>query len=150
MPFHIQPLREFLVRPSLPDSLSRLTELAYNIVWSWEPTVRSVFRRLDPVMWRDCGYNPVLMLGRVSQAALKRASTDPRFLAVYRSAFGAYDSRVGKSTAPAAGKLVAYFSSEYGLTECLPVYSGGLGILSGDHLKSSSDQDYPLIGLGLL
>src|ERR1035441_6027941 len=87
MPFHIQPLREFLVRPSLPDSLSRLTELAYNIVWSWEPTVRSVFRRLGPVMWRDCAYNPVLMLGRVSQAALQKASTDPRFLAVYRAAF---------------------------------------------------------------
>ena len=150
MPFHIQPLREFLVRPSLPDSLSRLTELAYNIVWSWEPTVRSVFRRLDPVMWRDCGYNPVLMLGRVSQAALQRASTDPRFLAVYRSACAAYDARVRKSPAPADGKLIAYFSAEYGLTECLPVYSGGLGILSGDHLKSSSDQDYPLIGLGLL
>jgi starch phosphorylase len=72
MPFHIQPLREFLVRPSLPGSLSRLTELAYNIVWSWEPIIRSVFRRLDPVMWRDSGYNPVLMLGRVSQATCRR------------------------------------------------------------------------------
>ena len=73
MPFHIQPLREFLVRPSLPDSLSRLTELAYNIVWSWEPIIRSLFRRLDPVIWRECGYNPVLMLGRVSQATLQKA-----------------------------------------------------------------------------
>jgi starch phosphorylase len=150
MPFHIQPLREFLVRPSLPDSLSRLTELAYNIVWSWEPTVRSVFRRLDPALWRDCGYNPVLMLGRVPQATLQKASTDPRYLAVYRSACAAFDARVRKGSAPADGKLIAYFSAEYGLTECLPVYSGGLGILSGDHLKSSSDQDYPLIGLGLL
>jgi starch phosphorylase len=150
MPFHIQPLREFLVRPSLPDSLSRLTELAYNIVWSWEPIVRSVFRRLDPVIWRDCGYNPVLMLGRVPQAALQKASTDLRYLAQYRAACATYDARVRKSPAPADGKLIAYFSAEYGLTECLPVYSGGLGILSGDHLKSSSDQDYPLIGLGLL
>src|ERR1017187_2584002 len=150
MPFHIEPLREFLVRPSLPDSLSRLTELAYNIVWSWEPMIRAAFRRLDPAMWRDCGYNPVLMLGRVPQAILQRASTDPRYLALYRSACAMYDSRVRKSPAPADGKLIAYFSAEYGLTECLPVYSGGLGILSGDHLKSSSDQDYPLIGLGLL
>jgi starch phosphorylase len=150
MPFHIEPLREFLVRPSLPDSLSRLTELAYNIVWSWEPMIRAVFRRLDPAMWRDCGYNPVLMLGRVPQATLQKASTDPRYLALYRSACAAYDARVRKSPAPADGKLIAYFSAEYGLTECLPVYSGGLGILSGDHLKSSSDQDYPLIGLGLL
>ena len=97
MPFHIQPLREFLVRPSLPDSLSRLTELAYNIVWSWEPIIRSLFRRLDPVIWRECGYNPVLMLGRVSQATLQKASTDPRYLALYRSACATYDARVRKS-----------------------------------------------------
>jgi starch phosphorylase len=150
MPFHIQPIREFLVRPALPDSLSRLAELAYNLLWSWEPIVRSVFRRLDPVLWRDCGYNPVLMLGRVPQATLQRVAGDPRYMAVYRSACDAYDSRVRKGPAAPDGKLIAYFSAEYGLTECLPVYSGGLGILSGDHLKSCSDQDYPLIGLGLL
>jgi glycogen phosphorylase len=150
MPFHIQPLREFLVRPSLPAPLERMSELAYNIVWSWEPIVRSVFRRLDPGLWRDCGYNPVLMLGRVSQATLQRAATDPRYLALYRAACEAFDARTRKQAPPADGKLVAYFSAEYGLTECLPVYSGGLGILSGDTLKSCSDQDYPVIGLGLL
>ena len=127
-----------------------MSELAYNIVWSWEPIVRSVFRRLDPALWRDCGYNPVLMLGRVSQATLQRAAADPRYLALYRAACDAHDARTRKHAPPADGKLVAYFSAEYGLTECLPVYSGGLGILSGDHLKSCSDQDYPLIGLGLL
>src|SRR5260370_41557736 len=132
MPFHIQPFREFLVRPSLPDSLSRLTELAYNIVWSWEPLIRSVFRRLDPTIWRESGYNPVLMLGRVSQATLQRASTDPRYLALYRAACATYDARVRKSPPPADGRLIAYFSAEYGLTECLPAYSGGLRILSGD------------------
>src|SRR5215467_1209884 len=150
MPFHIQPLREFLVRPSLPEPLERMTELAYNILWSWEPIVRAVFRRLDPVLWRDCGYNPVLMLGRVSQATLERAAADPRYVALYRGACEAYDARTRKHAPPSDGKLIAYFSAEDGLTECLPVYSGGLGILSGDHLKSSSDQDYPLIGLGLL
>src|ERR1700759_2746217 len=93
MPFHIQPLREFLVRPALPSSLARMTELAYNILWSWEPIVRSLFRRLDPVMWRESGYNPVLMLGRVSQATLQRASADPRYLALYRMACETYDSR---------------------------------------------------------
>src|SRR3954452_18509644 len=150
MPFYIQPLREFLVRPSLPEPLSRMTELAYNILWSWEPIIRALFRRLDPALWRDCGYNPVLMLGRVPQATLERAAADPRYLALYRAACEAYDSRVKKAPPSADGKLIAYFSAEYGLTECMPVYSGGLGILSGDHLKSSSDQDYPLIGLGLL
>ena len=150
MPFYIQPIREFLVRPALPESLSRMTELAYNILWSWEPIVRALFRRLDPALWRDCGYNPVLMLGRVSQAALQRSAADPRYLSLYRMACEGYDARVRKAPAAPDGKLIAYFSAEYGLTECLPVYSGGLGILSGDHLKSSSDQDYPLIGLGLL
>ncbi len=150
MPFHIQPIREFLVRPALPDSLDRMTELAYNLLWSWVPIVRALFRRLDPVLWRECGYNPVLMLGRVSQSTLQKAASDPRYLSLYRAACESYDAHVKKGPAPPDGKLVAYFSAEYGLTECLPVYSGGLGILSGDHLKSSSDQDYPLIAFGLL
>src|SRR5215471_15116997 len=150
MPFHIQPLREFLVRPSLPEPLGRMTELAYNLLWSWEPQIRALFRRLDPPLWRECGYNPVLMLGRVSQATLEKASNDPRYLGLYQAACATYDARVRKAPPRADGKLIAYFSAEYGLTECLPVYSGGLGILSGDHLKSSSDQDYPLVGVGLL
>jgi starch phosphorylase len=125
-------------------------ELAYNLLWGWEPSVRSVFRRLDPGLWRDCGYNPILMLGRVPQATLEKMAADPRFVALYRTACDTYDARVRKASYSPDGKLVAYFSAEYGLTECLPVYSGGLGILSGDHLKSSSDQNYPLIGLGLL
>src|SRR5215472_15161972 len=150
MPFYIQPIREFLVRPALPPSLSRMTELACNLLWSWEPIIRAVFRRLDPGLWRECGYNPVLMLGRVSQSTLKKAAADPRYLALYKQACDTYDARVRKGPPPTDGKLIAYFSAEYGLTECLPVYSGGLGILSGDHLKSSSDLDLPLIGLGLL
>jgi starch phosphorylase len=150
MPFSIQPLREFLVRPALPAQLSRLTELAYNLLWSWEPVIRAVFRRLDPALWQECGYNPVLMLGHVPQATLEKAAADARYLALYQTACQTYDIRVRKFPPRADGKLIAYFSAEYGLTECLPVYSGGLGILSGDHLKSSSDQDYPLIGLGLL
>jgi glycogen phosphorylase len=150
MPFYIQPVRELLVRPTLPDSLSRMMELAYNLLWSWEPMIRALFRRLDPALWRDCGYNPVLMLGRVSQAALQKSASDPRYLALYRMACENYDSRVRGDGAPADGKLIAYFSAEYGLTESLPIYSGGLGVLSGDHLKSSSDQDYPLVAVGLL
>jgi len=150
MPFHIRPVREILVRPALPPTLSRMTELAYNILWSWEPLQRALFRRLDPTLWRDCGYNAVLMLGRVSQAALDKAAADARYLALYKLACETFDAHVKKAPPPADGKLIAYFSAEYGLTECLPVYSGGLGVLSGDHLKSSSDQDYPLVGVGLL
>src|SRR5271170_1253243 len=150
MPFHIQPVREFLVRPSVPPALSRLTDLAYNIMWSWEPNIRALFRRLDPVLWKEIGYNPVAMLGRVSQATLERAAADPRYRALYNQACERYDFHMNRPSASSDNKLIAYFSAEYGLTECLPIYSGGLGVLSGDHLKSASDLDLPLIGIALL
>ncbi len=127
-----------------------MTELAYNILWSWEPMVRSLFRRLDPVIWRECGYNPVLMLGRVSQATLQKAGADPRYLALYRMACETYDARTRKSAHSGRWQTDRLLFGRIRAYRSLPVYSGGLGILSGDHLKSSSDQDYPLIGLGLL
>jgi starch phosphorylase len=126
-----------------------MTELAWNILWSWEPSIRTLFRRLDPVLWKESGYNPVVMLGRVSQTTLERAAADPRYLAQYQLACLRFDSQMGR-TRPESHKLIAYFSAEYGLTECLPVYSGGLGVLSGDHMKSSSDLDIPLVGVALL
>jgi glycogen phosphorylase len=149
MPFQIKPIREFLVRPSLPPALSRMSELAYNIVWSWEPILRALFRRLDPLLWRNSGYNPVVLLGSVSQSTLDRAAADPRYLALYTQACERYDGLIKPKT-PAGDTLIAYFSAEYGLTECMPIYSGGLGILSGDHLKSASDCAVPLVGVGLL
>ena len=81
MPYHVQPLKEFLVRPALPASLNRLSELAYNLVWSWDHAIRSLFRRLEPTLWKESNHNPVLMLGRISQAALDKAAADPRYLA---------------------------------------------------------------------
>ncbi len=150
MPFYIRPVREFLVRPAIPAPLSRMSELAYNLLWSWEPPIRALFRRLDPALWKESGYNPVMMLGRVSQEALERAAADPRYLAHYAQACQRYDAHMQNGRAPSGGKLIAYFSAEYGLSECLPIYSGGLGILSGDHLKSASDLNLPLIGVGLL
>ena len=150
MPFNIQPIREFLVRPSLPPALARMSELAYNLLWSWEPTIRALFRRLDPALWKESGYNPVAMLGQVSQATLERAALDPRYRSLYQQACERYDAHMKRDAPNTGGKLIAYFSAEYGLTECLPIYSGGLGVLSGDHLKSSSDLDLPLVGVALL
>jgi glycogen phosphorylase len=150
MPYHIHPIREFLVRPAVPKTLSRMPELAYNLLWSWEPVIRGLFRRLDPGLWRDCGYNPVLMLGRIPQASLERAAADPRYVALYRMACQRFDAHIQRDLPNPEGKLVAYFSAEYGLTECMPIYSGGLGVLSGDHLKSSSDSNLPLVAVGLL
>src|SRR5215467_8751159 len=114
MAFTIRPKQEFLVRPDVPESLSRLSELAYNILWSWEPTIRAVFRRLDPNMWKESGYNPVVMLGRVSQSTLNRAATEPRYLALYAHACERFDAHMRRPVpADAAGKLIAYFSMEY-------------------------------------
>ncbi|HTS47342.1 MAG TPA: alpha-glucan family phosphorylase [Bryobacteraceae bacterium] len=149
MPFQIQPVKEFLVRPALPPGIARMSDLAYNLMWSWDHTVRSLFRRLDPALWKNCGHNPVLMLGRVPQETLERAASDPRFLAAYRRACDRYITYLEKWESP-QDRLIAYFSMEYGLVECMPIYSGGLGVLSGDHLKASSDGEIPLVGVGLL
>jgi len=149
MAFQIQPVKEFLVRPALPTAISRIGELAYNLLWSWDHNTRGLFRRLDPVLWKACGNNPLLMLGRVSQATLERSAADPRYLASYRRAcenFDAYLNRVE----PPTDQVIAYFSMEYGMAECMPIYGGGLGILSGDHMKASSDAGLPLVGVGLL
>ena len=149
MAFQIRPIREFLVRPALPPGLSRLGEIAYNLVWSWDHSIRAVFRRLDPVLWKSCNHNPVLMLGRLPQASLEKAAADARYLAVYKRACERFDAYLATPTRH-PGQLIAYFSMEYGLLDCMPIYSGGLGVLSGDHMKSSSDAAIPLVGVGLL
>src|SRR5579862_6901653 len=124
MSFQIKPIREFLVRPSVPPALSRMPELAHNIVWSWEPVIRALFRRLDGVLWRETGYNPVVLLGRVPQAILDRAAADPRYVALYTQACERYDALIKPVGRAPGDPLIAYFSAEYGLTECLPIYSG--------------------------
>lgn len=148
MSFQIRPLKEFLVRPALPASLQRLPELGLNLMWSWNHSVRAVFRRLDPPTWQASNHNPVVMLGQVPQASLERAAADPRYLALYRRACEVLDAYLAASVP--SRMLVAYFSMEYGLLDCMPIYSGGLGVLSGDHLKASSDAPLPLVGVGLL
>ena len=148
MSFQIRPTREILVVPALPPALRRLPELGLNLLWSWNHSMRAVFRRLDPAAWKASNRNPVVMLGRVEQVALERAAADPRYLALYRSACEILDVYLDAS--PKDTLLVAYFSMEYGLLDCLPIYSGGLGVLSGDHLKASSDALLQLVGVGLL
>ncbi len=150
MGFYVQPVKEFLVRPALPESLSRLSELAYNFLWTWEPTIRQLFRRLDAELWHQTGHNPVAMLGRVPQSTLERMAADPRYVALYRRACERFDAYLHRPEQNRSTELIAYFSMEYGLAECLPIYSGGLGVLSGDFLKSCSDAGIPLVGVGLL
>jgi starch phosphorylase len=152
----MKPIHTFTVVPALPDRLHRLRELAYNILWSWDHETIDLFRRLDRDLWEDSGHNPVQMLGTIAQDLLERAAKDDGFLAQlervcqrfdrYMEQTTWYQKTYGKSGEP----LIAYFSAEFGLTECLPNYSGGLGVLSGDHLKSASDLGLPLVGVGLL
>ncbi|HEY1760253.1 MAG TPA: alpha-glucan family phosphorylase [Bryobacteraceae bacterium] len=155
MSFQIRPIKEFLVRPALPEQLRRLPELGLNVMWSWNHFIRSVFRRLDAALWIRSGYNPVVLLGQVSQETLMRAAADPRFLALHRRACEIHDAYLSTgsavvSTSTESPMLTAYFSMEYGLIDCMPIYSGGLGVLSADHLKASSDAQLPLVGVGLL
>jgi len=150
MPYSVVPLKDFLVRPAIPASLSRLLELAYNLVWSWDHSLRAVFRRLDPILWKESNHNPIKMLGMLPQATLDRAASDARYLALYQRACNAFDAYVSEKQPSPGGLAVAYFSMEYGLLDCMPIYSGGLGVLSGDHLKAASDSRIPLVGVGLL
>jgi starch phosphorylase len=150
MPYQIQPLKEFLVRPALPQNLSRLSEIGYNLLWSWDHNLRALFRRLDPQLWKECNHNPVDLLGRIPQEKLDRAAADPRFLSLYKKACERYDSYLHSSTPTETTARIAYFSMEYGLLDCMQIYSGGLGLLSGDHMKGASDSDFALTGVGLL
>jgi starch phosphorylase len=151
MAFDVKPMREFMVRPAVPSALSRLPELAANLFYTWDPTIRSLFRRLDPSAWKASNRNPVLMLGRISQETLEKAALDPRFLSLYRQTCDRFDAYMRHSEPLyKQRKLIAYFCMEYGLVECLPIYSGGLGMLAGDFLKAASDSGLPVVGVGLL
>lgn len=150
MPYQIQPLKEFLVQPALPSNLSQLSELAYNLLWSWDHTIRALFRRLEPTLWKECNHNPIQLLGMIPQEKLDRSAADPRFLLLYKRACERYESYLQSAVPGEETPRIAYFSMEYGLLDCMQIYSGGLGLLSGDHLKAASDHDFALTGVGLL
>ena len=148
----MKPIHTFTVVPALPDRLQRLRELACNILWSWDHETIDLFRRLDRDLWEESGHNPVLMLGTIAQDRLERAARDDGFLAQLERVCQRFDRYMEQTTwyqktyGKSGERLIAYFSAEFGLTECLPNYSGGLGVLSGDHLKSASDLGLPLMG----
>jgi starch phosphorylase len=144
----------FQVVPRIPERLSRLREIALNVLWSWDEEVRSVFRRIDRDLWDQSGQDPMLMLSRASQTRLDELANDDAYLALYDRVVERLERYLKERTywdrRYPTRPLVAYFSAEYGLAECLPIYSGGLGLLSGHHLKSASDLGVPLVGVGLL
>ena len=153
----MHPVKTFHVRPALPERLKALEELAYNLRWSWDHETINLFQRLDRPLWESSGHNPVLMLGSIAQERLQDLALDDAFLAHLDSVAAGLRDYVAsprtwcqKQYGPPSRPLVAYFSMEFGLTESLPIYSGGLGILAGDHLKSASELGVPLVGVGLL
>ncbi|MCC7451180.1 MAG: alpha-glucan family phosphorylase [Anaerolineae bacterium] len=155
----IKPVTTVTVVPNLPPGLERLRELAYNLRWSWDHETIALFRRLDRDLWERTGRNPVWMLGLISQQQLAAAAADEAFMAHLDRVCQSFDRYMDENTATWYSKhygqrpatpLIAYFSTEFGLTECLRNYSGGLGVLSGDHLKSASDLGLPLVGVGVL
>jgi starch phosphorylase len=150
----VRALRRFTVRLALPQALAPLGELVMNLRWSWHPASLDLFASVDPATWVAVNQDPVRLLGEVSPERLAELAADKDFLArlqaihedlqEYLSTPRWYQSL---KDAPAS---IAYFSPEFGITEVLPQYSGGLGILAGDHLKAASDQGVPILGVGLL
>jgi starch phosphorylase len=143
--------------PALPDSIGRLEELAYNLKWSWDNRSRLLFKRLDPDLWRVTQHNPVRLLNEIDSVRLSHAAHDPDFLREYEVTMKHFDrngtrgERWFEREFPALKtQKIAYFSAEFGIHTSLPIYSGGLGILAGDHCKESSDLGIPLIGVGFV
>ncbi len=144
------------VVPNLPENLEVLRQIAYNLCFSWNDHIQDLFQRMDPKLWTTCRHNPVLMLGLIRQERLDDLAQDQSFLTQIERVAQDFDRYLSMPRVQSAEYSegapfqVAYFSAEFGLTECLPIYSGGLGILAGDHLKSASDLNVPLVGIGLL
>jgi starch phosphorylase len=159
-----RPIRTFTVLPYLPERLQPLHRLAYNLWWCWNHEAIALFRRIDVDLWEAVGHNPVKLLGRIDQARLEALQQDDGFLAHMDRVEAAFDAYLSAPTwyqeTYAARQpngpvreddvRIAYFSAEFGLHESVPIYSGGLGVLSGDHLKSASDLGLPLVGVGLM
>jgi starch phosphorylase len=162
----VKALRRLTVRAAFPDELVRLGDIVANLRWSWHAESLDLLESVDPDLWRTCGHDPGRMLGEVSAARFAQLARDRRFL---RRLGDVYEDLNDYLTQPRwyqkqaeaaalpdgelAGSLpesIAYFSPEFGITEVLPQYSGGLGILAGDHLKAASDLGVPIIGVGLL
>lgn len=141
---------------NLPQNLARLSDIAYNLWWTWNPDARSIFETIDPELWTRVNHNPIRLLHDVSASTIDALSHDAKYLERYDKVLAAFDEYMHPDATwyggahPERGQSIAYFSAEFGLHESLPIYSGGLGILAGDHIKQASDLGLPLVGVGLL
>ena len=145
------------VNPQLPKEISKLSEIANNLWWSWNTEYLKLLKQIDRDLWENVGKNPVKFLKLVSQERLEKASQNQEFLKQYNIVANNFENYMNskntwfsKNYPKNENDLIAYFSAEYGLDETIPIYSGGLGILSGDHLKSASDLGLPFVAVGML
>ena len=145
------------VNPQLPKRINRLSEISNNLWWAWNTEFLRLFKEIDIDLWEIVGKNPVKFLKQVSQEKLEQATNNDNLLKSYDKVVNDFDGYMNskntwfsKKYPNSKNDLIAYFSAEYGLDEILPIYSGGLGILSGDHLKSASDLGLPFVAVGLL
>ncbi len=150
-------LHRYEVHPSIPAELAGLTALAKNLWWSWNESARDLFARVDPELYERVSENPVALLFRAPQERLDALAKDPGYVAQLGRIQGELAAYLARETwfdrtyrgTPLAAATIAYFSMEFGVHESVPVYSGGLGVLAGDHLKSASDLGLPLVGVGV-
>src|SRR5919197_399525 len=149
----MKPLHRFTVLPTVPKPLEPLSVLARNLRWTWHPPVQDLFAAMDPAGWEASGNNPLRMLNEADAAVLERAAADPAFLAAQAAAADDLARYLEEprwyQALSGAPSRIAYFSPEFGVSEGLPQYSGGLGVLAGDHLKAASDLGVPLVGVSL-
>ncbi|MBV8222832.1 MAG: alpha-glucan family phosphorylase, partial [Candidatus Eremiobacteraeota bacterium] len=142
------------IQPKIPERIERLSELADNLRFSWDRTTRSLFARLNLILWESVGHNPKVFLRRVEERRLQQASEDPVYLDSYDRVVSRFDTYLRETPRGEAtlgpDDLVAYFSAEYGFHESFQIYSGGLGILAADHCKAASDSGLPFVAVGLL
>jgi glycogen phosphorylase len=158
MVWHVRALRRFTVRAQLPTPLAPLQTLATNLRWSWHPPTQDLFATLDPDAWERAGHDPVRLLGEISSTRFAELAKDADTVVTVRELADDLATyleeprwyQVEREDDPSLPAAVAYFSMEFGVSEVLPNYSGGLGVLAGDHLKAASDLGVPLIGVGLL
>ena len=149
-------IRTFEVLPDVPEPLQPLVELSHNLWWVWNYDAVELFRRLDRDLWQTVYHNPVKLLGTISQEKLANAAKDDGYLAHLNRVYAAFKHHIeeegwyAKTHGQEHKMLVSYFSAEFGIHESLPIYSGGLGVLAGDHLKSASELGLPLVDVGLL
>jgi glycogen phosphorylase len=141
---------------SLPPRIARLSELAYNLWWTWNPEAQRLYLRIDRELWESVGHNPILFLRQVERARLNSVTNNRYYLESYDRIMRSFDQYLGREDTwfmqnhpELRNRPIAYFSMEYGLHEIIPIYAGGLGVLSGDHVKEASDLGLPFVAVGL-